>query len=836
MDSTPTNSRPRVLAMLALLGAALLLYAPTTLFQIPVSTDMTMMYAPFYSLKWEGGIFGIPLWNPHLACGMGMEGNLQYSALYPLRFPFYFMDDWRTYFGPYMFVHYVIALVGAFGAFRASGMSRPASLVGAIVFGCGGYVSSRIINTTIFLATCWFPWLVWGAVERRTRGGPILTLAISMIMLIGSPHLMIYGTIGFAIVWICSLLGAPTSSSAFAREVTRAPGILLIRDWTPWIRLTYYMLGFIAGLVALVPGMLQVLGSLRTKTNIENNLADSLGWDEIPFALLGGAGGAITPEVNDKCIYIGGAAILLVLIGTVHRAAWRDWRCRAGVALTLAGLILALGKNIGWQWIMPYIPGLKMLEGPARALVLTAFGMAWLAAIRIERLLQDAAANGPIWRLRTAAIGIAFLLVTAILIPLRLDGFDSAQALIMGWLVAPGAVIGHAFAPLDLVLTLIPAILFLCLPARLAQFRVWGFGGLILFQLWHFAPRVAPHTAEKHFFDPPANVRFLMEENEKSHAQGERFRIAALDVLQYTDTQWDSLHKFSFLMPNLATLYGLEDIRGFDPLIPRNHAEVVTKLAGRAPYNDPIRNLEFNEPSEQLFEMLGVRFLIGDPRDRRWTTQPQFLHAQQPISEVPSSTRWVAHPEIAGWRFVSLIDGAGSIRPGEEIARLVIEANEGTFEFPLRYGIESGHVSDSENVVAQTKAQVNMRWQENSPHRESNYQRTRTNYRATIDFGRPLHAKRVSWRLTRSDLIVYFPAQGYRLAATEPPNTWKLAFADPVAPVYERTAFRPESVKELHADHRFTGLFYLLSGVTLAAYLAAAMRAWYEWKRKRAPA
>ena len=34
----------------------------------------------------------------------------------------------------------------------------------------------------------------------------------------------------------------------------------------------------------------------------------------------------------------------------------------------VAGFVLALGNNIGWQFIMPWIPGLKLLEGPARAL------------------------------------------------------------------------------------------------------------------------------------------------------------------------------------------------------------------------------------------------------------------------------------------------------------------------------------------------------------------------------------------------------------------------------------------------------------------------------------
>jgi len=43
------------------------------------------------------------------------------------------------------------------------------------------------------------------------------------------------------------------------------------------------------------------------------------------------------------------------------------------------------------------------------------------------------------------------------------------------------------------------------------------------------------------------------------------FRVTGYDPLRLHDTDFDDRHKFEFLMPNLATLYRLEDINGFDP-------------------------------------------------------------------------------------------------------------------------------------------------------------------------------------------------------------------------------------------------------------------------------
>ncbi|MBI1784128.1 YfhO family protein, partial [Candidatus Sumerlaeota bacterium] len=743
--------------------------------RLPVSTDMSMMYAPFYSLHWEGGIFGVPLWNPHLACGMALDGNLQFSALYPLRWPFYFVHDWRSWFGQFMFAHYLLALGGSYGALRSLGFGKVASLGGAVLFSCGGYMAARIINTTIFLASCWFPWLIWGAAERRVRGGLLCALAISMIILIGSPHLMIYGSTGFGIAWL--ILNPPLGN----RETKRAS----------LLRLIYFALGIVIGLPALVPGFVQIGGSIRTETSLENNLADSLRWSEIPGSLFGGAGGIIYPEINDKCLYLGGAAAALILLAAARIRNWRDRRWWCGIALTLAGLTLALGKNIGWQYIMPYIPGFRLLEGPARALILSAFGLAMLAATGLENL---APGNPPLNFSRRVAASLS-LVALAVIVPLRLHPstaeFKSFGDLMAGWLAVPGSVIGPLFAAVDFPLTALAALAaFWGAPAVRLNAR-WGLLALLILNLAHFAPRVAPRAVEAEFFDPPPQVRFLMEQKKSSGESGNPFRIAAMDCLQSHDTEWDNLHKISYLMPNLATLYGLEDIRAFDPLIPRPYKSLFLSHGGQAPYNDPIRNLEIGRPDPELFRMLNVRYFIGNPYDRRLTNLPMALTPQVRTAEVKSWEEVHETEPITAWRFVSLCDGAANLTEGDEVANLELEADEGRFNFPVRYGIETAHLLDAPEKLAGPNAQANMSWTRFTGGRAANFRARQTNFRATIEFGKPLHVRRAAWRLTRSDLIFFIASQAYRLAPLPQDPNWREAFADPVAPIFEFLKFEP---------------------------------------------
>ncbi len=150
----------------ALVVACLVMYWRFVAGWLPAGADISLMFAPFYSLRWDGGP---PLWNPYALAGTPFYNNFQTELLYPPRWPFYFTDDWRTYFGPFHFLHHFIALAGMGVFLRGLGFRRVPAFVGALVFGAGGHMAGRIINPSIFYACAWLPVLLYGALDNVPR-------------------------------------------------------------------------------------------------------------------------------------------------------------------------------------------------------------------------------------------------------------------------------------------------------------------------------------------------------------------------------------------------------------------------------------------------------------------------------------------------------------------------------------------------------------------------------------------------------------------------------------------------------------------------------------------
>lgn len=64
------------------------------------------------------------------------------------------------------------------------------------------------------------------------------------------------------------------------------------------------------------------------------------------------------------------------------------------------------------------------------------------------------------------------------------------------------------------------------------------------------------------------------------------------------------------LLPNAASQYGLEDVRGHDPMALESYARFFRKIAARDPASDVLRVQDLEQPA---LDFLGVRFLIAAP-------------------------------------------------------------------------------------------------------------------------------------------------------------------------------------------------------------------------------
>lgn len=787
----------RLFLFVALAAGALLLYGPYLLGNLPVGADNTLFYAPFFAMRWQGGP---PLWSPYSLSGTGLLDNLQAALLYPPRWPFYFIADWRDFFGIFIFLHYALALGGMVGLLRALRLRTLAVLGGALLFVIGGHLAGRVINLTIFMGCCWLPWLLWGAVGRRLFHGVLTTLALAMIALIGSPHLIFYGLIAWAILFFwCTLLPCKEHTSNFESAIRHPQFAILFH------RAANLLLAFLLAAPTLLPGVLRSQVSIRTQATVESNLADSATWGEISHLLLGGNLTSIYPEFIDKCVYVGPVALLLILWLACRPASWRDRRFLGGLWLVLIGLYFALGRTVGLDHVLPFIPVVRNLAGASRALVVTAAGLALLLALAL-----DALAARPTRRLGLLAAGLALVALGTFwghardVAPTSADVPTLAGYLVRAWFFAPCALDAASFPLLDAAAGLLAAaVILIALPPARDRLRLLLLCGLLTVLCWHFAPRVLPPTERAPFFDPPRQVAWLQSRQARSAAAP--FRVAGFDPLRLHDGEFLSPWKFVYLMPNVAAIYGLEDINGFDPLIRLDYLDLFQRTSGRAPFNDPIRNLDLGRPDRALFDTLGVRYMIGCPRDRRLTTVMLNLGVDPAhgldvrTAEVRDWHPGQAEGPLTHWLIVSSLNLALNVPLGEEVARLHIEADEGAFDFPIRNGLETAdyRAFNYAPLFHSPRFRVagNVSWWNNVFLPDWHYRIQFDNYRAVIPFGRPLHVRRAEWRLLRTDIIFNVAAQACRYApAPDDPWALRLGTPDDLAPVYEYLRVPPRAV------------------------------------------
>lgn len=755
----------------ALAGLVLFLLAfyGVHLLRIPVGTDNTLIYAPFFSLRWDGGP---PWWNPFFAGGSPTMDNLQAAMLYPLRWPFFFLNDWTAYYGPHGFLHYAVAAGGTLLWLRGIGFRNGAALAGMVAFAGGGYLAGRVINPTIFYATCWLPLMLYAASGIGRRHNWALTVAFFMILATGSPHLTLYGPLGFAIVYTARSLGAWNR-----------------RDMAQ--KIVHGALGFLLAAPAFIGGVLRVPGTLRTESTVEANLSDSVAYREFLPMLLGGTGNTTYPEYVDKAFYLGAPVLILMVAAACRRSIWSDWRWRAGVALVAVGFLFALGRNAGLHFVMPYIPGFNKLQGPGRALAMSAGGVALLAACAIDRWHQLD---------RRLLLGAtAAVLVVAFVLMLRRAG-GHATIWVAAWLADPRAVAPGLYGALDSVIWCAVMLVVVALARQLGR---WGAPAFVLLLValpaWHFRPRVFLEMWPRDRFAAPESAMAL--QLAAAARSPEPFRIASFDPIRVYARDFTEAHVFDFLEPNLSTLYGLESIEGFDPLIHLNYRDMMVRLAGRAPYDDPIRTLHPGRPSEDLYRQLNVEYLIGHPLDRaiHGAGFQLFPETRERVDLVPPGD--AATDPVSEWQFVSLIDAPyGPFDPMQPVAELIVEGSHGRWEFPIRVGRESDMLYrlDPETPVRQqaTPVPVHARWFHHAPRGDGAGWRVSTsNYRGRVVFPEPTVIERVEWRL-RQRVVFVAATQGYRLAEDDAfAARWDKLHHDPrgVTPVYRFRDSRPRA-------------------------------------------
>lgn len=371
----------------AILALALWVTAPVTLGgRVLFWGVVAYQFVPWYTAAaalWRAG--ALPLWNPWVGGGAPLLANYQAAALYP--------PTWLMVAAPpehalgwLIAAHLALTGAGMFAWGRARGLSRPAALVGALALEGCGYLAARAgLFPSIAFTFAWLPVWLWRTERLAQR--PDRRRAARLAVVVG-----------------LGLLAGHAQTAAYGLALT---GLLLLwRGWTAQktARLRLWLWGGAglalgAGLAAaqLLPTAAYLVASVRS-----GGLADeALIYSFWPWRLLTffapdffghpAAGDYMGyPTYWEAAGYVGLAPLLLAL-GFLLRSPQAERReARFWAIVGGAALVLALGKFLpGYEAAFAALPFLRIFNGPVRRMLVTEVALAALAAMAVDRWLDD---------------------------------------------------------------------------------------------------------------------------------------------------------------------------------------------------------------------------------------------------------------------------------------------------------------------------------------------------------------------------------------------------------------------------------------------------------------
>jgi len=536
----------------------------------------------------------VPLWNPHQALGLPLLANSQSAPLYP---PHWLLalpgpGSLATRLGWLAWLHLALAGFFAFLLARQLGCRPAAAAVAGVAWQLAGFNTMWLSLPSFLEVSCWLPLLLYAlngaAATRRPGWIALIGLAMGMMVLAGHLQIALFGCLA-AILWSVWLIAEAGRARRSWGETVRVGGALLA--------------GGVLGLLLAAP---QVLPALELSRHSHRATAITaagyqayvklalppwqwitlLAPDYFGMPLRGDFWGFwryLAPNVMEYAGSVGVVGWLLAAVGLI--GGFRVSRRTGALTLVaLLGLLIASGSAVD-RWLYFGLPGFAQSGSPGRALVLTCLGAAMLAGLGAEWLLRLAEAEGApeiwwrrrdlrTWALAAVAAAVALLLtdrLTQASLPADIlaavsegqRGATRTASLVVSWgLLAAAVLISPALARRSRASSsaLLPALWIALIAApQLAVAR----GNLLT------APRewVFPETSLiQELRDRPGRVAFL-------------------------NKRWSLLETPPALMPpNLATVYGLEDVAGYDSLLPGHAKRFLDALAAAPSGSSPPEN------------------------------------------------------------------------------------------------------------------------------------------------------------------------------------------------------------------------------------------------------
>lgn len=487
------------------------------------------------------------LWDARQYCGLPALATGQSGGLYPIHLVAFRLLPWMTALHFCYWLHLALAMAGFVWVARNLGMGRTAALVGAGVYAFSGYQAGHLIHYNFVTAAAHLP-LALGVLQTGLRRGSwrwwgLLGLEVALAFL--SSHPQIFLMIMFTLaVWV--LVGersfvandAPQDDNEGRQDAKggnekggdgRQP-VILSEAKNP--RVLPVLVGILAA--ALLAGLLiapQVLPTLELARETKRELGtqiDQLSWmqsyafelRDVARVLLPDVFGTVRANViggeaffHETSAYLGGAPLLLALVGLIV-----GWRRRGWL---FALVLLLVGASLVWAGNPVYAVLAKLpLVGGFRAMgrwaLLPMFAVGLLVSMAAQWLPQ--ATERQKQMATKGALGLAGLVVFALFSLWMTFGAEGGSLVLPGHPALALPLKNTAAAMYNSLTGWQPVVLVAALLVACAWVRIAGMHSVLLRAalvlallgpLWHFWQVTNPVVGREYYQQPPGSAQAI---------------------------------------------------------------------------------------------------------------------------------------------------------------------------------------------------------------------------------------------------------------------------------------------------------------------------------------
>lgn len=536
----------------------------------PLITDPVLQTYPWRHLVFKNIKEGnFPLWNPYSFSGQPLLANIQ-SSSFQLTNILFLISPFKIGWAISTILSSVLASLFMFLFLKDIGLSRPASLFGGLILPFSGFFIAWLTWGSIIATVMWLP-LILLCLNKIFKTKSIiwlliLTLAVSQIILSG--HWQAGSYVFLALVVYLIFL---------ARSHKSLPKLAIVT--------IYVFLGIVIAAVQILPSLEFI--NLSARSIDQGYYRERADW----FLPIQNLVQLVAPDFfgnpatynywgiwnyAEFVAFVGIIPLSLAIYGLIARSTHRNFFIALGLVALIFGLENPISK-IPYSLSIPFVSSLQ----PSRIIFLLIFALTGLASIGFDRFLKEKS---------TLKIFFGPLIVVLMLLTIvgstifAKDLFPKVQTL------DPVAIAQRNLILPALTTFALLAITLLRLKIRsLAIILIFA---VTIFELFRFGYKFTPFSKLSWIFPQTATTTFLA-------AQEKPFRVMSTDR--------------RIFHPNIAAVYGIESIDGYDPLYLADWNKFVSVWQSQNPdasYASFNRIVTPQKIDSKFIDLLNVKYIL----------------------------------------------------------------------------------------------------------------------------------------------------------------------------------------------------------------------------------